>query len=124
MRISYFQYLAFLFVFFIAVSSCNRKPDEADKPVVYKGLYSFGPEIKSFKDCDSGQEFWVTDSSARLELQYSQMNFEKPYEPVYVEVEGLKLKSGKEGMGSEYDSTLVVKKVVKITKEIPQDMCN
>jgi hypothetical protein len=52
------------------------------------------------------------------------MNFEKPYEPVYVEVEGLKLKSGKEGMGSEYDSTLVVKKVVKITKEIPQDMCN
>jgi copper homeostasis protein (lipoprotein) len=51
------------------------------------------------------------------------MNFEKPYEPVYVEVEGAKSKSGKEGMGSEYDSTLVVKKVVKITKEIPQDMC-
>ena len=124
MRISYFRYSAFLFVFLIAASSCNRKPDKTDKPIVYKGLYSFGPEIKSFKDCDNGQEFWVTDSSARLELQYSQMNFEKPYEPVYVEVEGVKLKSGKEGMGSEYDSTLVVKKVVKITKEIPQDMCN
>lgn len=124
MRIRYIKYFAFLFIFFIGVSSCNRKPAKAAKPVIYKGLYSFGPEIKSFKDCDSGHEFWVTDSSAMLELQYSQMNFEKPYEPVYVEVEGFKSKSGKEGMGSEYDSTLVVKKVVKITKEIPQDMCN
>jgi hypothetical protein len=124
MRISYIQYFAFLFILFIAVCSCNQKSKKTDTPVVYKGLYSFGPEIKSFKDCDSGTEFWVTDSSATLELQYSQMNFEKPYEPVYVEVEGLKSKSGKEGMGSEYDSTLVVKKVIKITKEIPQDMCN
>jgi copper homeostasis protein (lipoprotein) len=124
MRIRYIQYFAFLFILFLAASSCNRKPKEPAKPVVYKGLYSFGPEIKSFKDCDNSQEFWVTDSSAMLELQYSQMNFEKPYEPVYVEVEGVKIKSGKEGLGSEYDSTLVVKKVVKITKEIPQDMCN
>jgi hypothetical protein len=124
MRIRYIQCFAFLFILFIAASSCKRKSPDTDKPVIFKGLYSFGPEIKSFKDCDSGHEFWVTDSSATLELQYSQMNFEKPYEPVYVEVQGIKSKSGKEGMGSEYDSTLVVKKVIKITKEIPQDMCN
>ncbi|SDE17839.1 NlpE-like protein with OB domain [Mucilaginibacter pineti] len=123
MRIRYIKYCALVFIF-IAACSCNRKADKGDKPTIYKGLYSFGPEIKSFKDCDSGREFWVTDSSSQLELQYSQMNFEKPYEPVYVEVEGIKSKSGKEGMGSEYDSTLVVKKVVKITKEIPQDVCN
>jgi len=52
------------------------------------------------------------------------MNFEKPYEPVYIEVEGTKKASEDDGMGSEYDSTLVVKKVLKITKEIPQDLCN
>lgn len=123
MRITYIKYFAFLLVL-IAVCSCNGNSSKNDKRVIYKGLYSFGPEIKSFKDCDSGREFWVTDSSAQLELQYSQLNFEKPYEPVYVEVEGIKSKSGKDGMGSEYDSTLVVKKVVKITKEIPQDICN
>ncbi|MEZ2337154.1 hypothetical protein AB6735_16030 [Mucilaginibacter sp. RCC_168] len=117
------KYFAFLFVL-IAACSCNRNPSKTNQQTVFKGLYSFGPEIKSFKDCDSGREFWVADSSAQLELQYSQLNFEKPYEPVYVEVEGLKSKSGKEGMGSEYDSTLVVKKVIKITKEIPQDICN
>lgn len=106
----------------IAVSSCNNDGDKGH-PVIFKGVYSFGPEVKSFKDCNDGREFWVTDSSKQLELQYSQLNFEKPYEPVYVEVEGLKIHSNKEGLGSEYDSTLVVKKLIKITKEIPQDLC-
>ncbi len=105
----------------VLVCSCNT--GSKSKEIVYRGVYSFGPEVKSFKDCDSGREFWVTDSSKQLELSYAQLNFEKPYEPVYVEVEGVKVHSGKEGLGSEYDSTLVVKKLIKITKVIPQDMC-
>ena len=117
--------IKYLMCAIIIIGACSCKNNgKADKPVVYRGVYSFGPEVKSFKDCDNGREFWVTDSSKQLELQYTQLNFEKPYEPVYVEVEGDKIHSGKEGLGSEYDSTLVVKKVVKITKVIPQDMCN
>lgn len=114
------KYLILLLI--IAAYSCGGSGDKSH-PVIFKGVYSFGPEVKSFKDCDNGREFWVTDSSKQLELKYSQLNFEKPYEPVYVEVEGIKIRSNKEGLGSEYDSTLVVKKLVKITKEIPQDMC-
>ena len=110
-------------LFIIVAYSCGNGSGNNDHPVIFKGVYSFGPEVKSFKDCDNGREFWVTDSSAQLELKYSQLNFEKPYEPVYVEVEGMKIRSNKEGLGSEYDSTLVVKKLVKITREIPQDMC-
>ena len=113
-----------MYLLFIVACSCNSNSGKTEKKVIYKGVYSFGPEVKSFKDCDNGREFWVTDNSAQLELKYSQLNFEKPYEPVYVEVEGIKVRSGKEGMGSEYDSTLVVKRVIKITKEIPLDMCN
>jgi len=107
----------------IAVFGCRNNKKEV--PAIYKGLYSFGPEVKSFKDCETGTEFWATDSSATLELQYSQLNFAKPYEPVYVEVEGHKIKTTKaDGLDSQYDSILVVKKVNKITKVIPQDMCN
>lgn len=113
-----------LLIAIIACYSCGQHGEKSAKMTTYRGLYSFGPEIKSFKDCDNSHEYWVIDSSAKLELQYSQMNFEKPYEPVYVEIQGKKIKSDAEGIGSEYDSTLVVKKVLKITKEIPQDMCN
>ena len=116
--------LGLIVLVLLSVFSCNNSAKKQPAAVVYHGLYSFGPEVKSFKDCDDGREYWATDSSAKLELSYSQLNFEKPYEPVYVEVEGKKIKSGKDGMGSEFDSTIVVTKVVKITKEIPQDMCN
>lgn len=121
MRLRFSSYL--ILIFLTGIVACNSHPNKPPA-VVYKGVYSFGPEVKSFKDCDSGQEFWVTDSSKQLELTYSQLNFEKPYVPVYVEVEGDKIRSDKDGLGSEFDSTLVVKKLIKITKEIPQDMCN
>ncbi|RVU01977.1 hypothetical protein EOD41_08475 [Mucilaginibacter limnophilus] len=123
MRILNIQYIILgITLMLVSACSCNRRPD-AKKPLVIKGLYSFGPEIKSFQECGREKEFWVTDSSAQLELKYSQMNFEKPYLPVYVEVEGVKKPSNKDGLGAEFDSTLVVYKVIKITKEIPADSC-
>jgi copper homeostasis protein (lipoprotein) len=115
--------IGFSIILSIALCACNGNTGKGNA-VVFKGVYSFGPEQKSFKDCDNGSEFFVVDSSKQLELQYSQLNFEKPYEPVYVEVEGTKTKSGKDGLGAEYDSTLVVHKLVKITKQIPEGMCN
>ena len=115
------------FLFFVlmagGLSACNNSSD-SDHFIKYRGVYSFDSQVRSFKDCDNGREFWVADSSKQLEAKYAQLNFEKPYEPVYVEVEGLKVKSGREGQGAEYDSTLVVKNIVRITKAIPQDLCN
>jgi copper homeostasis protein (lipoprotein) len=123
MQFRLFKYLL-LAVVIAGVYSCNNDSQKKPKPVVYKGIYSFGPEVKSFKDCDDGAEFWVVDNSEQLELKYSQLNFEKPYEPVYVEVEGVKMRSDKEGISMQYDSTLVVKKLIRITADIPQDQCN
>ncbi|WP_462266951.1 hypothetical protein [Mucilaginibacter sp.] len=112
-----------LLVTLMACGACNRSGNNSTAKDVHKGLYSFGPEVKSFKDCSSDHEYWVEDKSNRLEMEYAGMGFEKPYEPVYVEVEGEKIPSGKEGKGSEYDTTLVVHKLIKITREIPQE-CN
>jgi len=118
------KYIVFIFLISVSAFGCSHDKKKASSgPVIYKGLYSFGPEVKSFKNCETGQEFWAVDSSAKLELGYSQFNFEKPYEPVYVEIEGTKIKSGPDGAASEFDSTIVVKKLVKITKEIPAGMC-
>lgn len=105
---------------------CNRKKagegENASK--VYKGLYSFGPELKSFTECEEGKEYWVVDSAKTLELAYSNFNFEKPYEPVYVEVLCHLIKSDSLMVSSDFDSTMVVTKVIKITKEIPDGPCN
>jgi copper homeostasis protein (lipoprotein) len=107
----------------VSLFSCKSKPDKnyTVSPLVIKGIYSCAPGAKTFQACSKQTEFWVADSSAQLELKYSQLvSFEKPGEPVYIEVEGEKIKSATVG-NAAYDSTLVVKKLIKITKDIPAD---
>ncbi|MGY0039229.1 hypothetical protein [Pedobacter sp. NJ-S-72] len=115
-----------LFVLSVVILGCNRKgtDDQKNKTRIIKGLYSYGPEIKSFTDCEEGREYWVADSSKTLELGYSKFNFEKPYEPVYIEAECHVIKSDSLVVSADFDSTLVVTKLIKITKEIPDGPCN
>ncbi|HMI01554.1 MAG TPA: hypothetical protein VK541_03685 [Pedobacter sp.] len=109
----------------MAISACNQKSGEEKKSdtKLIKGLYSFGPEIKSFTDCEEGREYWVADSAKTLELAYSNFNFEKPYEPVYIEVECHFIKSDSLIVSADFDSTMVVTKLLKMTKEIPDGPC-
>ncbi len=116
--------LLLLLVAFFAACNTNSADKKQVKPRIVKGLYSYGPEIRSFTDCDEAREYWVVDSSKSLELAYSNMNFEKPYEPVYIEVECQVVKSDSLTISADYDSTMVVTKLLKMTKEIPDGPCN
>ena len=89
---------------------------------VFKGTYSFAPGAKIFQFCNNQKQFWAIDSSAQLELQYSQLiTFEQSGTPVYTELEGYRTKSTANGEAAAYDSTIVVKKVLKLTKDVPAD---
>ena len=120
------RYIILASAVLLLASACNRTSVEENTNAskILKGLYSFGPEIKSFTDCEEGKEYWVTDSAKTLELAYSNFNFEKPYEPVYIEVECHMIKSDSLMISADFDSTMVVTKVLKITKEIPDGPCN
>ena len=106
--------------------ACNGDAgtQENSKTTVIKGLYSYGPEIKSFTECEDGREFWVADSAKTLELAYSNLGFEKPYTPVYIEVECKLVKSDTSKVTGDYDSTMVVTKLLKISKQIPDGPCS
>lgn len=124
---TYKSLLLALFVSLAVLSACNRnKADDSGKKtaVVAKGLYSFGPEIRSFTDCEEGREYWVVDSAKTLELAYNNLGFEKPYTPVYIEAECHFVKSDTTTVTGDYDSTMVVTKLLKISKQIPEGPCN
>jgi copper homeostasis protein (lipoprotein) len=135
MRLQTGSYLAGIIIL-MSVMACRDKSKKAAKsPAVFKGLYSLGPELKSFKNCATGREYWVADSSKQLELQYWQLiNRENKDSPVYIEAEGKIIVSNKSDDGGHqdathddvgaYDSTLVVTKLVKITKDIPAGTCD
>jgi copper homeostasis protein (lipoprotein) len=116
--------LLLLLLTLFAACNSNSAGKKQEKARVVKGLYSYGPEIRSFTDCDEAREYWVIDSANTLELAYSNMNFEKPYEPVYIEVECKVVKSDSLMVTADYDSTMVVTKLLKMTKEIPDGPCN
>ncbi|AOM76774.1 hypothetical protein [Pedobacter steynii] len=118
--------LPLLILLAVVIVACNTKPVSVEKRTtrVIKGLYTYGPEMKSFTDCEEGNEYWVADSAKTLELAYSNFNFEKPYEPVYIEVECHMIKSDSLIVSADFDSTLVVTKLLKISKEIPDGPCN
>lgn len=107
-----------------ACTGSNDDKTAKDKSLTLKGLYSYGPEVKSFIDCDEGREYWVADSAKNLELSYQELGFEKPYMPVYIEVECFLVKSDTSTVTGGYDSTMVVTKVLKLSKEIPSGSCN
>ena len=120
------QAIVFVVLLGVAATACNRNDKaegEKSNLKTVKGLYSFGPEVKSFTLCEDGREYWVKDSVKNLELSYSNLGFEKPYEPVYVELVGYFAKSDTSIVSSDFDSTLVVMKVLKISKEIPDGPC-
>jgi len=110
--------------FLWACSNNKGSEQEKGKSLTLKGLYSYGPEVKSFTDCDEGREYWVADSAKNLELEYVNLGFEKPYTPVYIEVECHLVKSDTTTVTGGYDSTMVVTKVLKMSKEIPEGPCN
>jgi len=106
-----------------ACTSNKKEVSESSKVQIAKGLYSFGPEVKSFTTCENGKEYWVADSAKTLELAYHNLEFEKPYTPVYVEVEYHFIKSDTIAASANYDSTMVVTKLLKISKQIPAGPC-
>ena len=121
-----YKNLVFVLLALITVlTACqgNKKDGDDKKPAVIKGLYSFGPEMKSFTNCEDSKEYWVVDSAKTLELAYFNLGFEKPYTPVYVEVEYHLVKSDTTII-ADYDSTMVVTKLLKISKQIPDGPCS
>ena len=115
--------ILFIALGLFAACNGNKKEEDQHKTTVLKGLYSYGPESRSFTNCEDNREFWVIDSAATLELAYSNLGFEKPYVPVYVEVECKLVKSDTTTVTGDYDSTMVVTKLLKISKQIPEGPC-
>ena len=120
--------------------SCNRKkvrlyppPDEVkDTSVInpepvqldtisnkisnFKGLYTYGDEVSTFRDCKTGKIYWLTDSSKKMSKLYLAVHRSPayPYESVYAEIKGYLKGKSSLGYASEYENELVAKSVIKV----------
>jgi uncharacterized membrane protein len=78
---------------------------------VFRGHYTFGHEVRSFRPCgssDKTDEAWVIDQTGgRLREAYEELT-SAPYQPIYVEVAGTGGEAPAEGFGADYARSLSV----------------
>lgn len=106
----------------ITIADSTNKTDSVVKekinsPLMFKGLYTYGNEVRTFRDCSGNKTvYWVVDSSASLQTRYKKTNRfpAYPYESVYAEVKGYLTGKSNMGYASEYENVLVVTEIIKV----------
>lgn len=85
-------------------------------PVTFTGMYTFGNEVNTLRDCSNQKTYWLNDSLASLRKAYEQtvQPLSYPYESVYAEVKGYLAGKSKLGYASEYENVLVVTEIIKL----------
>ncbi|UCH23203.1 MAG: META domain-containing protein [Deltaproteobacteria bacterium] len=76
----------------------------------YGGFYVFGHEVRAFQPCGSDSVYWVRadqEISKHLREEYQKLT-SKPYEPIYIEVQGHLTDKATEGFAADYDGQFVI----------------
>ncbi|MFB5944465.1 hypothetical protein [Albibacterium profundi] len=102
------NWLSALMVVMIALlSGCGSGGD------TIKGIYTYGDQTNMLEDCTTGDMYVISDQE--LEEKYISFNFEDPYVPIYVELEGV-IRDPKEDEPHEM-SYIEVKEVITVSED-------
>jgi heat shock protein HslJ len=78
--------------------------------VSYRGFYVFGHEVRTFQPCGSDTVYWIrADEAISKQLRDTHQKLTvKPYEPIYIEVQGHLTAKATEGFAADYDGQFVI----------------
>ena len=87
----------------------------------YSGTYIWGPEVNSFKPCDSDIDYWVSfDLPGIKMLEFYNASATIPYQEMYIEFRGMLLNEVVDGFAVEYAGLLRSSEVYKYTFDVPE----
>jgi uncharacterized membrane protein len=84
-----------------------------------RGLLVYGHEVRSLQPCGDTRVFWVHAPGAvhqQLQTDYRRLA-KRPYEPLYVEIEGEFSQHQMSGFAADYDGTIVVSEVRSVSAD-------
>lgn len=92
---------------------------------VWQGHVSFGPGGSTFRPCRSRETWWVKgqgyeETDKELEARYHELA-ERPYEQIYVRIQGEISKKGQYGPLGTYQRVLYVDEVLEIRPQREDD---
>jgi len=87
---------------------------------IYRGTYSYGHEVRSFKPCNEIEDYWVSFDWAGLAMQrFYEHNHKAPYQPLYIEFRGQVLNEAVDGFAEQSSGLMRISEVFSYTFEVP-----
>lgn len=112
--------MAVLILLVQATIGCNKNQEI---PQTLKGFLTLGNEVSDFEDCNKpGVQYWVEDQTGSLDSLYK-LVASSEYEPVFIQMEALKLPPLKLGYAEERNGLIRVQKILKMEKKNVQNNC-
>jgi uncharacterized membrane protein len=85
--------------------------------LILRGHLLFGHEVRSFQPCGTDNEYWVVDRTRAGLWDIYRALVPKPYEPLYVELQGVLGPPPNTGFGVDFDRLLTVSKLLRAAGE-------
>lgn len=86
----------------------------------YKGTYSYGHEVHSFKPCNEKKDYWVSFNWAGMEMhEFYKRSGKKPYQPMYIEFRGQVLNEAVDGFAEQSSGLIRISEVFSYTFQVP-----
>jgi hypothetical protein len=108
--------LLFIIVFGCVGQKCSEERSVLNQTRV--GRMVIGHEVRSFRPCDSGMNFWIAGDSPALQdlitAHQHHTNESQPYLPLVTELRGYTREPPMDGFGADYDSAIVVYEFVNV----------
>jgi len=82
----------------------------------YRGLFIWGHEVRSFSLCGSSEELWVIDKTNGDAKAIHTILTNKPYQPIFVEIKGIRGNAPKDGFGADYSGAIVFEELIHASK--------
>jgi hypothetical protein len=91
----------------------------AEHETIYKGTYTWGPEVHSFKPCNDKNDYWVSFDWAGIEMHEFYKKKARSYQLMYIEFRGQILDEVVDGFADQYAGLIRVSEVKKYTFDLP-----
>ncbi|WNC70274.1 hypothetical protein RI845_09065 [Thalassotalea nanhaiensis] len=117
-------YKALLYSMVVCSIPACSSDSGAQAEQVHRGVYTWGPEVRSFKPCDQENAYWVSyDFAGQAMQRYYKKMQTTPYQPMYIEFRGMLLDEELAGFANDYSGLFRISEVYNFTFEVP-DECN
>lgn len=95
--------------------------ETAHARVVFLGVYTFGAEVETFRPCGDSLTYWVTTSPPMWDhlRDLHQSLTTKPYQGIYVAVQGMPTDGERDGFAADYDGLFRIDTVYRSSATIP-----